>query len=207
MRLPDPPILVITDRHRCAEPLETRAIALFRGGCRWLSLRENDLEPAARLSLLRRLIEAAQPFGATVTVHRDIDAAHASRVGLHLPAGAPLAEARRRLGHDWLLGQSCHDAAEICAAGDADYVTISPVFETSSKPGYGPALGPARLAALSASTRIPVLALGGVTASNLPALAGAGIAGIATMGEAMSAPEPQAWFRALAAEWRHLSRS
>jgi len=204
LRLPDPPILVITARHRCAEPLDDRAAALFRGGCRWLSLRENDLAPTKRLSLLRHLVEIARPFGATITVHRDIDAARACGTGLHLPSGAPPSDARGQLSRELLLGQSCHGAAEVRAALSADYVTVSPVFETRSKPGYGPALGPAGLAALCAAAGLPVLALGGVTAATLPKLKGAGIAGIAVMGEAMATPEPETWFAALAAEWRRL---
>ena len=61
--LPYPPILVITDRMQCAEPLEVRAAALFRGGCRWLSLREKDLEPEQRRALLERLIAHMQARG------------------------------------------------------------------------------------------------------------------------------------------------
>jgi thiamine-phosphate pyrophosphorylase len=87
MTLPDPPILVITDRSQCPESLEDRAEKLFRGGCRWLSLREKDLPASERLSLLRRLIAIGKNFGAQVGVHGDIDAALASGAALHLPAG------------------------------------------------------------------------------------------------------------------------
>lgn len=188
MRLPAPPILVITDRTQCAEPLEARAAALFRGGCRWLSVREKDLAPSDRRALLERLIAIARPFGAVVGVHDDLDAAATLRIPLHLPAQGDVSAARRALG-DGLIGKSCHDAAEIAAAAGADYVTLSPFFPSASKPRYSPG---ADLPAIAAKAPLPVLALGGVTRATLPRVSG--VAGIAIMGEAMRIAEPERWF-------------
>jgi len=187
------PILIITDRTQCAEPLEARAVALFRGGCRWLSVREKDLGPAERRALLERLIAIAAPFGATVGVHDDLDASVALGIPLHLPADGDVAAARRMLG-DVLLGKSCHDAADIAAAGDADYVTLSPFFVSASKPGYGTDLD---LRDVAAEAPLPVLALGGVTLATLPHLLGA--VGVAIMGEAMRVAEPEGWYAEIAA--------
>ncbi len=186
--LPWPPILVITDRNQCAEPLEARAAALFRGGCRWLSLREKDLGPPERRALLERLIAIAEPFGATVGVHDDLEAARALKIPLHLPADGDVAAARRLLGGGLPIGKSCHDAAEIAAASrdGADYVTLSPFFPSASKPGYRAAAGPRRHR-IVAEAALPVLALGGVTHAMLPELKGGAVKGIAIMGEAMRA--------------------
>jgi thiamine-phosphate pyrophosphorylase len=192
--LPDPPILVITNRKACREPLELRAGALFRAGCRWLSLRENDLEPPARLALLDRLIDVGQAFGASVGVHRDIEAAKATGSALHLPAGTSSALARRELGDTVLLGQSCHDASELANAVGVDYVTISPVFVSAGKPEYGPCLGTKGLRSLTTMARIPVIALGGIRVASLPELEKAGVDGIAVMGDAMSVRDPLSWF-------------
>jgi len=184
------PILVITDRTQCAEPLAARAAALFRGGCRWLSLREKDLETAERRRLLERLIAIAEPFGATVGVHDDLEAAQALKIPLHLPADGDLAKARRALG-GILLGKSCHDAGGIAAASHngADYATLSPFFPSASKPGYGGGLD---LSAIAAEAALPVLALGGITQATLPHVSS--VTGIAIMGEAMRTPEPERWF-------------
>src|SRR5271170_7495943 len=134
--LPWPPILVITDRNQCAEPLEARVASLFNGGCRWLSLREKDLESTERRALLERLILVAQPFSATVGIHDDLDAALACNAPLHLPSASDTASARLTLGPGRLLGKSCHSGADIAAAArdGADYVTLSPFFPTASKP-------------------------------------------------------------------------
>jgi thiamine-phosphate pyrophosphorylase len=81
-------------------------------------------------------------------------------------------------------------------AAGADYVTISPIFLTDSKPGYGPALGIAGLAATVAAANGPVLALAGINPSNARACLNAGASGIAVMGEIMRAADPEATVRA-----------
>ncbi len=197
--LPDPPLLVITDRGQALAPLTEIAEALFRAGVRWLMLREKDLEAAVRRDLLRDLVTLGAPFGATVTVNGDLAAAQAAgAAGLHLPGGGGLgdrlAEARRALGPGALLGASTHSFEEAAAAAvaGADYVTLSPVFESASKPGYGPALGPAGLAAMTARLGVPAIALGGVGGGNAGACLAAGAAGVAVMGAVMAAGDPGA---------------
>ncbi|MDB5394993.1 MAG: thiamine phosphate synthase [Rhodospirillales bacterium] len=201
-RLPRPPILLITDRKQCPESLEARAAALFRGGCRFLSLREKDMAPDERTALLGRLAALGRECGATVCVHDDIVAARACGTALHLPADGETARTRRLLGPDVLIGQSCHSRAEIlaAAAGGADYVTMGPVFATASKPVYAPA---ENLTDAMAGIRLPILALGGITRDmlrNLPV----GFSGLAVMGAAMTEADPEGWFAEIEAGWREL---
>ncbi|HZB92301.1 MAG TPA: thiamine phosphate synthase, partial [Stellaceae bacterium] len=88
MTLPDPPILVITDRRQARRPLEEIAEAVFAAGGRWLSLREKDLDAASRATLLTRLVALGRRTGAMVGVHEDVAAARAAgAAALHLPAG------------------------------------------------------------------------------------------------------------------------
>ena len=199
LRLPDPALLVITDRGQAGAPLTEIADALFQAGVRWLMLREKDLDAAARRDLLRDLVARGAPFGAAVTVNGDLAAAQAAgAAGVHLPAGGALgdrlAEARRALGPGALLGASAHDLDEALAsaASGADYVTLSPVFESASKPGYGPALGPAGLEATAVRLAVPAIALGGIAADNAGACLEAGAAGVAVMGAVMAAADPGA---------------
>ncbi len=212
--LPDPPLLVITDRGQARAPLTEIAEALFQAGVRWLMLREKDLDPAARRDLLCDLVVRGAEFGATVTVNGDVAAARATgAAGVHFPAGGDIEAARRALGPGTLIGASCHSAEEAAAAAaaGADYVTLSPVFPSAGKPGYGPALGPAGLGAMVARLAIPVVALGGIGAGNAGACLGAGAAGVAVMGAVMAAADPGAVAsRLLAAvaeeKYRHGSR-
>ena len=62
MKLPDPPLLVISDRIQARRPLTEIAAAAFRGGCRWFSLREKDLPAAERRALLADLVGLGRPL-------------------------------------------------------------------------------------------------------------------------------------------------
>ncbi len=200
--LPAPPLLIISDRSQARAPLAEVSAAAFGAGGRWLMLREKDLEAGARLALLRELVALGAPFGAAVTVNGDLAAVRAAgAAGLHLPAGGEVAAARAALGQGALIGASIHDAteAEAMAAAGADYVTLSPVFASASKPGYGPALGLAALRAAAARSPVPVLALGGIGAANARSCLDAGAAGIAVMGAVMGAADPGAVVAALLA--------
>ncbi len=198
--LPRPPLLVITDRKAPRGGLERLTEAIFAGGCRWLSLREKDLPADERATLLHRLSAIGEPWTATVGIHDDVPAALAvGAIALHLPRDGSVARAREALGPRVLIGVSAHDLgeAERAAASGADYVTLSPIFASASKPGYGPALGLDRLAAIAAAVTIPVVALGGIEAGNAAACLQAGARGVAAMGAAMRAENPEAMIRGL----------
>jgi thiamine-phosphate pyrophosphorylase len=200
--LPVPPLLVITDRHQARRSLDDTVAALLDGGARWISLREKDLSAAARADQLARLVALGRPYDAIVTVHDDIDAALATgAAGVHLPSRGDLAGARRRLGAGALIGISTHTVAEIARAAEAgaDYITLSPIFLSASKPGYGPALGTPALADAARGVTVPVIALGGIDAATARACRAAGAAGIAVMGELMRAEYPTDSARALVA--------
>ena len=193
MPLPVPPLLVISDRRQAQRPLDEVAEAAFSGGCRWFSLREKDLPAPERRVLLAALVALGRSFEATVMAHEDVEAvAAASGAGVHLPSRGNPQSARIRLPGA-LIGASAHsgpDAASLLRAG-ADYVTVSPVFLTASKPGYGPALGLDRLATIIAEARGPVVALGGISPENAVMCRAACAHGIAVMGEIMRAADPR----------------
>nr|WP_147046440.1 thiamine phosphate synthase [Methylobacterium gnaphalii] len=109
-------------------------------------------------------------------------------------------QARQRLNPGALVGLSAHSLADIRTAVEAgaDYVTLSPIFATASKPGYGPSLG---LAALreAAGLGLPVIALGGIGAEQARLCREAGAAGVAVMGGVMRADDPIAETRLLIA--------
>ena len=196
MKLPVPPLLVISDRSQARQPLIEVAEAAFAGGCRWYSLREKDLPAAERHSLLAELVAIGGRHGATITTHEDIDSVEAAgAAGVHLPGGSDPVLARRQLP-EGLIGVSAHSAAEATALlrAGADYVTLSPIFLTDSKPGYGPALGLDVLTAAAAAPG-PVIALAGITSDNAAQCLAAGASGIAVMGEIMRAADPEAAVR------------
>ncbi len=108
-------------------------------------------------------------------------------VALHLAAADP----GRTSGAD-LVGRSCHDEAELRGLRTEDYAFLSPAYPTSTKPGYGPPLGPAGLAALIRLSPVPVLALGGIeTPGQVRACVRAGAVGVAVLGAVMRSADPR----------------
>lgn len=185
------PLLVITDRHQARHSVETIAEAVGQAGGRWLLLRDKELEPADRRGLAARLSAIARRLGMHLSVSRDIDLAVEFEASLHLQSVAAVDAARQRLGRDAVIGVSAHGLGDVeaAAAAGADYVTLSPIFLTSSKPGYGPALGVEAIRE-AAKAGIPIVALGGVTAGVARPCLDAGAAGVAVMGEIMRSADP-----------------
>jgi len=186
-----PPLLVITDRHQARHSIEAIAEAVGQAGGRWLLLRDKDLEPEGRRGVAARLAEISQHHGMLLSVSRDVALAAEYGASVHLQSAAAVGAARQHLGQGALVGVSAHgldDVAAAAAAG-ADYVTLSPIFLTSSKPGYGPPLGVAAIGA-AANLGISVIALGGVTADLVRPCLKAGAAGVAVMGEIMRSDQP-----------------
>jgi len=193
MMLPDPPLLLVTDRQQARRPLREIVEAALQAGCRWISLREKDLPSDEQILLARSLLPLAHGVGAKLSLHGDAALAHNAGVdGVHLPAGSDPAAARVLLGPGKIVGVSIHTVTEAEAIDPefADYALAGPAFETASKPGYGPEIGRKGLAEISRAARVPVLAIGGVNVARLAELIAAGAAGAAVMGGVMRAADP-----------------
>ncbi|HEY4919546.1 MAG TPA: thiamine phosphate synthase [Xanthobacteraceae bacterium] len=190
-------LLIVTDRHQAAAPVAEIVDAAVRAGARWIWLRDRDLAATERRALAVELLAITRQANARLAIGADVElTAELGADGVHLASDASpgaIAAARARLGDAALIGISAHADIDVAAAqaAGADYATLSPVYATASKPGYGPELG---LAALAHAARLglrlglPVLALGGVTPQRAPECLAAGAAGIAVMGEIMRAP-------------------
>ncbi len=140
-------------------------------------------------------------LSAPLLVNERIDVAHAAAAdGVHLPAASfPVEVARRLLGPEAWIGRSTHapEEARRAAAAGADYVVLGPVFATPSKARFGPPLGIGALAATRVD--VPVVAIGGITVAEVPALRRAGAGGIAVIRAILDAPDVAAAARALVA--------
>jgi thiamine-phosphate pyrophosphorylase len=176
-------LLVVTDRRLATRDLASVVDDAVSAGARWVWFRDKDLERRERLALARQVL-AAIGGRAVMTVGSDIGLA--TELGLkavHLSMSADVASARLRLGADALIGLSAHSLADVALAKakEADYVTLSPIFATASKPGYGPSLG---LGILKGATAlgIPIIALGGIHPGLAKPVINEGVDGIAVMG-------------------------
>ena len=190
-RIPSP-LLVVTDRHQVHRPLEQVVAEAVSAGARWVWLRDRDLDVAGRRRLALRLADILQSAGGLLSIGGDIGLAAEIQAGaMHLPDVAGIAQARQALGASVLVGMSAHSMVDVTSAqaAGADYVTLSPIHETTSKPGYGPALG-IEAVRLAAKASIAIVGLGGISAENAAAVRDAGAAGVAIMGSVMRATNP-----------------
>jgi thiamine-phosphate pyrophosphorylase len=202
MKLPDPALLLVTDRHQARRPLADIVRAALLAGCRWVSVREKDLSDDDQIALVSTLLPIARRHGARLTLHGDAALAKAcGSDGVHLPAGSDPAASRALLGPDKLIGVSLHTVTEAEAIDRSvvDYAIAGPAFETPSKPGYGPEIGHKGLAEIARAAPVPVLAIGGLNATRAAEVLAAGPLGIAVMGSIMRAVDPGQEVRALLA--------
>ena len=202
MKLPDPALLLVTDRHQARRPLADIVRVALSAGCRWVSVREKDLSDDDQIALVSTLLPIARRHGARLTLHGDAALAKAcGSDGVHLPAGSDPAAGRALLGPDKLIGVSLHTVTEAEAIDRSvvDYAIAGPAFETPSKPGYGPEIGHKGLAEIARAAPVPVLAIGGLNATRAAEVLAAGPLGIAVMGSIMRAVDPGQEVRALLA--------
>jgi len=137
------------------------------------------------------VIEAGRPFvdlPVTFVVNDDVEAALALGAdGVHLGRGDPGAE--RAVEHGLMLGASASSVDE-AAAGEkrgAAYIGAGPVWATPSKPDADPPIGLGGLREICEAVSIPVVAIGGIDATNAAECIGAGAAGVAVVRAAADA--------------------
>ena len=171
-------LIVLTDRTQvpAGRSLVDVLRAAVAGGAERVVLREKDLAHRDRGALADRL----RTFVPELVIASDPSIPGG---GVHLSARDPMPARRPQV-----VGRSCHSAAELerASADGCDYATLSPIFVSPSKPGYGPALGVDALR----DPPLPVYALGGVDPSNALACVHAGAVGVAVMGYVMRADDP-----------------
>jgi thiamine-phosphate pyrophosphorylase len=166
--------------------LVQRIGAAARAGTHIIHLRQPQLEGLALTRLVQRALGAIDGAAARILVNDRLDVALAAGAhGVHL-RGNSMAAARVRTiaPPGFVIGRSVHsveEALEAERAGGLDYLLFGTVFASASKPGAAPA-GLEVLARACRAVALPVLAIGGMTASTVAPVARAGAAGFAAIG-------------------------
>lgn len=189
-----PLLCLVTDRRRltaaCGQPPDAwRPLLLGQirgaaaGGADLVQIRELDLEAAEISSLVRDALMAVRGSKTQIIVNDRLDIAFAAGAdGVHLRATSIKTEAIRRISGSLLVGRSVHSVDAVNRAGAVDYLIAGTIFPTASKPA-SQSLG---IEGLERVTRmagsVPVLAIGGMTAERIGAVARAGATGLAAIG-------------------------
>ncbi|MEN6627908.1 MAG: thiamine phosphate synthase [Candidatus Sumerlaeia bacterium] len=177
-------------RHDC----QSIVMQALGGGRAAIMLREKSAVSDADLfESCRWLRPLTTACGAQLIVNRRIGLARMLGAdGIHLGANGPaIAEARAALGEGAVIGWSAHSVREAldAFADGADYVTLSPIYET---PGKGRPLGLEPLRELTGKTQSPVIALGGIGPERIGEVMRAGAYGIAAIRSVFGRPDPAA---------------
>ena len=178
----------------------------LEGGCRWIQLRMKEAtdEEARQTALEAQAM--CKEYGATFIIDDRVMLAHDIKAdGVHLgKKDMPVSEARQILGRQAIIGGTANtieDIKRLCEA-EADYIGCGPFRFTTTKQGLAPIIGlegyrsiMRQMANLNLKT--PLVAIGGITAEDIPDLMATGISGIAISGTVLSADDPAAEMRRL----------
>ncbi len=190
-----PCLCLVTRREPWGEnALVQKVAAAVEGGVTVVQLREKDLPGGHLLSLALRLRQVS--YGrALLVVNERVDVALACGAqGVELGEEAlPVAEVRRLVGSQVLIGRSVHSVEGAVGAerDGADFLVVGTIFPTASKPGVETA-GLALLRQVGQAVNIPYLAIGGVNDENVSQVIEAGAAGVAIIGAILEAPDSKA---------------
>lgn len=198
-------IQFITHQNDCIGYAEGAKMAL-EGGCKWIQLRMKDATDdevrsvAAEIQPLCKQNEAIFLLDDRVELAREL---HAD--GVHLGKNdMPVDEARRVLGEEFIIGGTANTFEDIerLASQGADYIGCGPFRFTTTKKNLAPVLGLEGYRDIIEKMRragidIPVVAIGGITASDIDDILATGVKGIAVSGSVLTAENPVAMMRTL----------
>jgi len=197
------PLYVLTDPGADLPVIE-QARAAARGGAWAVQLRDKRVSDADLVALAQALLPEFRARGVKLFLNDRVEAAIVAQVdGLHIGQsdGDPVA-VRARIGPQMLLGLSIEtlDQAMRLPPG-IDYIGAGPVRATATKPDAAAPIGFDGLAKIATHVRVPTVAIGGLTAADVPALQAAGVAGMAVVSAVTRAADPEAMCRAILSTW------
>jgi len=171
--------------HALLDDLDTARVAVD-GGATVVQWRLKNMPTLDVVERGRSTRSLCARHGVTFVVNDDVEAAlMLGADGVHL--GRADEGAERAKEHGLLLGLSASSVEEATAATLADYVGAGPVWATPSKADADPPIGLDGLAAICRTVRVPVVAIGGIDASNAADCIRAGAAGVAVIRAARDA--------------------
>ncbi|PZG05957.1 thiamine phosphate synthase [Micromonospora craterilacus] len=187
---------LITDTRPGRDSLAVlRAVLPMAGGELVVQVRvEDTATDREAYDLARRVVALCTPYAVTCLVNDRLHVALAAgAVGGHVGADdLPVEAARRVLGPAAVLGATAREpgsAAEAVTAG-ASYLGVGPCHATTTKDGLPPAIGVPGIRAVAEAVAVPVIAIGGVTAADVPELRAAGAYGVAVVGALSGVADP-----------------
>lgn len=171
----------------------------LEGGCKWIQLRMKGATDEEMLPVALQAQEMCKVHGATFIIDDHVELGKKIGAdGVHLgKKDMPIIEARQILGPDFIIGGTANTFEDVEShyKSGANYIGCGPFRFTTTKQGLSPILG------LEGYTHIvkqmqakdidlPIVAIGGITAEDIPAIMQTGVTGIALSGTVLRADDP-----------------
>lgn len=198
-------LYLVTDANlsRGRSPREVVEAAIL-GGVTVVQYREKSASTRRMIDEALELRDLCRRYSVPFIVDDRVDVALAVQAdGVHVGQDdMPASLARRLIGHDKILGVSAENMEQALAAqaDGADYIGASPIFATPTKPDAPPPMGVAGLLQMARTCPLPIVAIGGLNATNAGSMIRAGAAGVAVVSAIVGADDVQA----AASELRHV---
>ena len=171
----------------------------LEGGCRWIQLRMKDASDEEVEKEAVRIQALCKEFGATFLLDDRVELVKKLKAdGVHLGKNdMPIAEARQILGKDFIIGGTANTFEDVKAhyEAGADYIGCGPFRFTTTKKNLSPILGLEGYANIVRQMKenninLPIVAIGGITIEDIPAIMNTGVTGIALSGTILRAENP-----------------
>ena len=171
----------------------------LEGGCRWIQLRMKDSPEMDIIRCAEEVQPLCRKFGAKFILDDHVELVEKTGAdGVHLGKNdMPVDEARKILGPDKVIGGTANtfeDVQRLHRQG-ADYIGCGPFRFTTTKKKLSPVLGLEGYRSIVLKMRengigLPIVAIGGITVDDIPAIMETGVSGIALSGAILNAPDP-----------------
>lgn len=178
--------------------LDSARIAL-EGGCRWIQLRMKEAPLQEIEDIATKVKKMCRAYDATFIIDDHVELAkRIGADGVHLGKNdMPVAEARKILGNDFIIGGTANTFNDIRLLNEAgaDYIGCGPYRYTTTKKNLSPLLGIKGYQEVTRNMqrmniRLPIVAIGGIGHDDIDALLSTGVNGIALSGSILRADKP-----------------
>ena len=186
-------LYAVTDRTWIGRQTLIRQIEdALEGGATLVQLREKQLDEESFTKEAIQVKKLCEKYNVPLIINDNVDVALKSGAdGVHVGTDdRPVAEIREKAGKNFIIGATAKtvEQAKKAEASGADYLGVGAVFESPTKKN-AIRITTQQLKEICGSVSIPVVAIGGITLSNVGELAGGGMDGIAVVSEIFSSDD------------------
>lgn len=171
----------------------------LEGGCRWIQLRMKDAPAEEIIACAEEVLPLCRRHEAKFLLDDHVELVRQLGAdGVHLGKNdMPVDEARKILGPDIIIGGTANTIEDIIRLHKqgVDYIGCGPFRFTTTKKNLSPTLGLDGYKSIVLKMKelgidLPIVAIGGMTVEDIPAVMGTGVSGIALSGAILGAPDP-----------------